>query len=94
MKFHARDFSLDNAPWSDRPVEVGNSQIEILIENNQHYTTKEIADILKISKSIKLLMKMKNMSFTEKTIWTFWPTYYKQESEGIGKLSPIFLGTF
>ena len=33
------------------------------IGNNQHYTTWEMADILKISKSIKSLMKMKNVSF-------------------------------
>ena len=42
---------LDHAPWSDRPVEVDSDQIETLIENNQHYTKWEIADILKISKS-------------------------------------------
>ena len=50
-KFHAGDFSLDDAPQSVRPVEVDSDQIETLIENNQHYTTREIADILKISKS-------------------------------------------
>ena len=33
------------------------------IGNNQHYTTWEMADILKIAKSIKSLMKMKNVSF-------------------------------
>ena len=66
-KFCAGDFSLDDAPWSGRPMEVDNDQIETLIENNQCYTTGEIADILKISKSIKLLVKMNNVSFTEKT---------------------------
>ena len=50
VKFCAGDFSLDNAPQSGRPVEV--DQIETLIENNQHYTTQETADILEISKSI------------------------------------------
>ena len=40
-----------NAPWSGRLVEVDSDQIETLIENNQCYTTREIADILKISKS-------------------------------------------
>ena len=50
-KFRARDFSLDEAPWSGRPVEVDRDQIETLIENNQRYTTQELADILKISKS-------------------------------------------
>ena len=42
---------MDNAPWSSRPVEVDSNQIKTLIENNQCYTTQEIADILKISKS-------------------------------------------
>ena len=50
-KFHSGDFSLDDAPWSGRPVEVESDQIETIIENNQCYTMQEIADILKISKS-------------------------------------------
>ena len=49
VKFHAGDFSLDDAPRSGRPVD--SDQIETLIENNQRYTTQEIADKLKISKS-------------------------------------------
>ena len=61
-KFHAGDFSLDDAPWLGKPVEVDSDQIETLIENNQCYTMWEIADILKTSKSIKLLLKMKNVS--------------------------------
>ena len=78
-KFRAGDFSLDDAPHLGRPVEVGSDQIETLIENNQYSTTWEIATILKISKSIKLLVKMKNVSFIlqgKKTIQTFWPTQY------------------
>ena len=62
-KFRAGDFSLDDAPWLSRPVEVDSNHIETLIENDQCYTPWEIADILKISKSIKLLVKMKNVSF-------------------------------
>ena len=49
-KFCAGDFQLDNALWLGKPVEVGRDQIEILIENDQSYTTWEIADILIISK--------------------------------------------
>ena len=49
------DFSLDNAMQSGRPVEVDRGQIKTLTENKHHYTTREIDDILKISKSIKLL---------------------------------------
>ena len=41
----------DDALWSGRPTEVDSDQIEILIENDQHYTTWEIAYILKITKS-------------------------------------------
>ena len=61
MKFRAVDFSLDNAPQSGRPVEVDSDQIKTLIDN-PHYTMWEIANIFKISKLIKLLVKMKNMS--------------------------------
>ena len=57
---------LDSAPRSGRPVEVDSDQMETLIENSQGYTTWVIADILKISKSIKLLVKTKNVSFS---IW-------------------------
>ena len=34
-----------------RPVEVDSNQIKALLDNNQHYTMRETADILKISKS-------------------------------------------
>ena len=76
VKFRAGDFSLDDAPWSGGPIEVDRDQIETLIENNQCSTTWEIAAILKISKSIKLLAKMINVSFIlwKKSIWAFWPT--------------------
>ena len=50
-KFHAGDFSQDDAPLLSRAVEVDSNQIKTLTESNQHYTTWEIADILKISKS-------------------------------------------
>ena len=46
-----------------RPVEVDSNENETLIETNQCYHIQEIANILKISKSIKLLGKMKNVSF-------------------------------
>ena len=48
---------------SGRPVEVDSDQIETLTENNQHYTMWEIVDILKTSKSVKFLVKMKNVYF-------------------------------
>ena len=50
-KLCAGDFLLDDAPRLGRPVEVDSNQIETVTENNQHYTTREIANILKISKS-------------------------------------------
>ena len=58
-KFHARDFSLDDAQRLGRPTEVERDHTRTLIENNRCYTTWEIADILKISKSIKLSLKVK-----------------------------------
>ena len=76
LKFCSGGFLLDNVPRSGRPVEVDTDQITTLNENNQCYTTWEMANILKIPKSIKLLVKMKKIVFYEKTIWTFWPAQY------------------
>ena len=61
-KFSAGAFSMDNVPWLDRPVEVDSNQIKTLTDN-QCYTTWEIANILKISNSVKLLMRMKNVFY-------------------------------
>ena len=41
VKFHAGDFSLDDAPWSGRLVKVDSDQIETLIENNQSSTMQD-----------------------------------------------------
>ena len=64
MKYHARDFSLDDAPWLGRPVEVDSNQIETLIENNQCYTgdSQHIQNI-QINKVIKLTKKIKSGEF-------------------------------
>ena len=77
-KFRARDFSPDDAPQSGKPVKADSGQIQTLIENNQHYIMWETANILKISKSIKVLVEVKNMSFIlqKKTKQTLWPTQY------------------
>ena len=75
VKFHAGDFSLDGAPWSGRPDEVDSDQIETLTEINQCYTMQERADILRISRSTKLLVKIKKDILCKKK-WTFLPTQY------------------
>ena len=53
----------DDAPRSGRPVEVDSDQIETLIENDQHSTPRKTAEILKVSKSTKLSVKVKHVSF-------------------------------
>ena len=58
VKFRAGDFSLDDAPWSGRPVEVDRDQIKTLIEDKQRSAMWQVANILRISKS-KLLVEMK-----------------------------------
>ena len=70
----AGDFFLDDVPWSRRQIE--SDQVKTLIESNQCSIPQEIANILKISKSIKLLVKMENVSFVlwKKTKQAFWPT--------------------
>ena len=55
-KFCDGDFLLDHAPLLGKPLEVDNDQIETLIENN-HHIMWDIADILKIFKSIKCWRK-------------------------------------
>ena len=74
-KFRAGDFSLDDAPWSGRRVEVDSDQIET-IENHQRYPTWEIPSMLKISKLIVigenekclLLYREKHMDFVANPI--------------------------
>ena len=63
VKFHTEDFLLDDAPQSGRPIEVDSDQIRKLIEYNYFYSMWEIANILKISKSIRLLVKIKSVAF-------------------------------
>ena len=77
-EFRAGDFPLDDAPRSGRPVEVDSDQIKTLTEDNQRCNTWETANTPKVSKSIKLLVKVTNMSFIlqKKNIWTFWSTQY------------------
>ena len=74
-KLCAGEFSLDDVPRSGRPGEVDSDQIKTLTENNQRSITWELDDILKISKSTQLLVKMKKCVFyvTEKTERTSWP---------------------
>ena len=57
-KFCARDFSLDDAPQLGRQLKLIARKVETLIENSQCSTMQETAGILKISKSIHLLVKM------------------------------------
>ena len=71
VKFLAGGFSLNDAPWSGRPAEVDRDQIETLIENNQRYTMWEIADVLKVSKSIKLSVKIQTHVFYRKNLTDF-----------------------
>ena len=35
VKFRAGDFSLDNAPWSNRPTEADSDLIKTLTDTNQ-----------------------------------------------------------
>ena len=70
MKFHARDFSLDDAPRLGRPVEVNSDQIETFIEqstlyhlgNCQHTQNMQINEVT--SENEKLVkVKTKVISF-------------------------------
>ena len=69
VKLCAGDFSLGCAPRSCSPVEIDDDQIGTLIENKQSYIQWEIANILKIPTSIKLLVKMRNVFFKLKGLF-------------------------
>ena len=71
-KFCARDFLLDDAPQSGKPVEVYNNQIETLIQNNQQYHLGESrhTDKIKINKLPSENEKCV-FHFTEKTYRLF-----------------------
>ncbi|XP_029679587.1 histone-lysine N-methyltransferase SETMAR-like [Formica exsecta] len=57
-KFRAGDFDLKDAPRSGRPTEVDDDKIKALIKSNPRYTTREIAETLKISqKSVHVHLK-------------------------------------
>ncbi|EZA47914.1 Histone-lysine N-methyltransferase SETMAR [Ooceraea biroi] len=50
-KFRAGDFNLKDQERSSRPSTTDDDQIKTLIENNPRYTTRELTEILKISKT-------------------------------------------
>lgn len=68
-KFRAGDFDLKDAHRSGRPVEVDDDKIEALIKSNPRYTTREIAETLKISHQ-SVHVHLKNLGYTSKLdIW-------------------------
>ena len=92
-QFRAGDSSLDDA-LPGRPAGTDSNQIETLMENNPHYTTKEIADTLKLSKPIPLLVKNETciFYFMEETKQTLWPTQEcteKQQDDGYSSLGEL-----
>ncbi|RLU19787.1 hypothetical protein DMN91_008346 [Ooceraea biroi] len=50
-KFRAGDFNLKDQERSGKPSTTDDDQLKTLIENNPRYTTRELAEILKISKT-------------------------------------------
>ena len=70
--FHGVEFSLEDAPWLGRPVEVDSNQIETLFENNQLYHvgdsrhTQNIQINNVIGENEKCVLY-----FTENSEWTF-----------------------
>jgi len=48
-KFRADDTTCEDRKRSSRPLVVDDDQIKSLIENNPHYTTREIAEIIDVS---------------------------------------------
>ena len=51
QKFRDGDFDIHDAPRSGRPTEVDSDELKALVGANPHYTTREIAETLKIHHS-------------------------------------------
>jgi len=51
-RFKASDFNLEAQKCSGRPFTTDEDQIKSLIENNSRYTTRKLAEMLNMSKSI------------------------------------------
>ncbi|XP_076247803.1 histone-lysine N-methyltransferase SETMAR [Calliopsis andreniformis] len=68
-KFRAGDFNLSDTPRSGRPTEVDDDKIKALIESNQRYTTREIAETLNIHYS-SVYDHMKKLGYVSRLdIW-------------------------
>ena len=52
-KFLFRDFSLKDDKCSDRPFEVDEDIMKVIIESNRHITVREIAKQLNVSHTIE-----------------------------------------
>lgn len=50
-RFRCGDFSVKDKPRLGRQNEIDNDKLKALIDTNPHYTMREIADVLQISKS-------------------------------------------
>lgn len=50
-KINVRYLTQNNAPRSDALTNVNSNQIKVLIKNNQCYTSRDIANMIKIYKS-------------------------------------------
>ncbi|KAL1139196.1 hypothetical protein AAG570_009255 [Ranatra chinensis] len=50
-RFRSGNFSVQDAPRSGRPTEINSDEVKEMVDTNPRYTTRQIADILKISKS-------------------------------------------
>ena len=49
-QFRSGNFSIEDAPRSGRPIVIENDQLKQIVDQNHHLTTKEIAEIVNVSK--------------------------------------------
>ena len=51
-QFRSGNFSIEDAPRSGRPIVIENDELKQIVDQNPQFATKEIADIVNISKGI------------------------------------------
>ena len=75
VKFHAGDFSLNNAPQLGRPLEVDSNQVKMFIEKINVIPHWRQLTYLKYQINKVFGETEKHVfHFMEKMKWTFWPT--------------------
>ena len=68
-KFRSGNFSIKDAPRSGRPTVIENDQVKQIVDQNPQFTTRQIADIVNVSKAT-IARRLKEIGYVSKLdVW-------------------------